>query len=173
MPFALSARRGGASLQGRARRAALGLLVLGAGALGGCATYASELERGHRHYEVLNYDEAIATFRALEPDLPRLTIKERAYYAYSRGITAYRIAGRIKRDTPADDPRRGYRREARHWLALAEAYDRLSSGGLNEGQKARVALVLVDLNQELHGTEASANGAVDEDGQPVDDAPRP
>ena len=73
-----------------------------------CNSYADALSRGQRAFEQSEHERALAIFRALEPDVHRLSIDDRAHYAYLRGMTDYRI---------------GYKAEARHWLALAAAIE--------------------------------------------------
>src|SRR5271156_5511229 len=106
-----------------------GLLVTAFGAA--CNTYADALSRGQRAFEQSEHERALAIFRSLEPDVYRLSIDDRAHYAYLRGMTDYRI---------------GYKAEARHWLATAEAIEQKTPGSLPADWSKRMAESLKDLN---------------------------
>lgn len=109
--------------------------------------------------------------------MPRLTEPEQAHYAYLRGMTDYRI---------------GHRNDARHWLAIARAYDENSPGLLPADWKARTTEALVALDAVVYedgyaglaGRSASAEpgdvaepGGIDKAGNKADKAdkkgPRP
>jgi hypothetical protein len=102
--------------------------------LGACVTYREDLDRGQRFYEENHYDRALATWRALEPDLDALEYADQSRYAYLRGMTDYRL---------------GLRRHARHWLGLASAIDQRHPGGLTEEWRARLKEALAELNAEV------------------------
>ena len=82
------------------------LLVLLALAVGGCATYREDLNRGQRLYEENEYERALSIWRVLEEDRDSLSLQDQARYAYLRGMTDYRL---------------GFRPDARHWLAVAKS----------------------------------------------------
>jgi hypothetical protein len=151
-----------------ARALALALPVLSLGPMlgaAGCNTYADALTRGQRAFEESEHERALAIFRALEPDVERLSIAERAHYAYLRGMTDFRI---------------GYKAEARHWLAVAAAIDKRTPEALPGDWEKRMNEALKDLNDlvytggiaSLSNTPAPTDkpsGETDE----TDEAPRP
>src|SRR5262245_52245362 len=100
-------------------------------ALCACSTYRDQLARSQQAFDQPDYDRALALLRDLEPDLKRLSAPEQAEYCYLRGLSDYRI---------------GYRSDARHWLALAKAYEDNSPGVLPADWKARVNEALDQLN---------------------------
>jgi hypothetical protein len=102
-----------------------------------CATYSQDLNRGHRHFAANEYEHALAIWRVLEPDINSLSAQDRARYAYLRGMTDYRLS---------------FRSDARHWLALARAYDQATPGGLEDPWKERMKEALKDLENDLLGT---------------------
>ena len=109
----------------------LALVAAGAAALGGCATYRDQLARGQKAYEGNQHERALAIWRQLDEDQERLSLEERAQYAYLRGMTDYRI---------------GYKAEARHWLARADALDKLTPGSLPADWKNRLGETMAELN---------------------------
>jgi hypothetical protein len=116
--------------------AALALLgALSVGAVG-CATYQDALHRGQRYYDENEFEKALALWRALEDDMDSLEEKDRARYAYLRGMTDYRL---------------GFRPHARHWLAIAKALEEVHPGGLPEDWTRRADEALADLNREVYG----------------------
>lgn len=137
------------------RRALALVLVMSAASLGGCATYGDELSRGQTAFEKNEYERALATFRALEPDQSRLSDTQRARYAYLRGMTDYRI---------------GYRADGRHWLAVAKAMEDETPGSLPGDWKTRLVDTLTALNEEVydHGYESLANKRVKDTDVDVD-----
>jgi hypothetical protein len=100
-----------------------------------CVTYGEELNRGQLHFHNSEYERALAVFRALESDIDSLPAPDRARYAYLRGMTDYRIS---------------LRRDARHWLALARAYNEASQGGLEEGWRERMTDALKELDEDVY-----------------------
>jgi hypothetical protein len=70
----------------------------------------------------------------MERDYARLTPEERARYAYLRGMTEYRL---------------GHLNEARHWLALADASERLAPESLSGDWKTRLGETLGELNEKV------------------------
>jgi hypothetical protein len=103
------------------------LLVL----LTSCTTYRDQLARSQHAFERNEHEQALANLRDLERDLSSLSQPEQAQYAYLRGMTDFRI---------------GYKADARHWLALAKAYDENSPGVLPTDWKARMNEALGELN---------------------------
>jgi len=108
-------------------RYALALLI----ALAGCTTYHDELARAQSAFEANQHERVLALLRDLEPDVARLPPPERAHYAYLRGMTDYRV---------------GYRSDARHWLAVARAYEDQSPGMLPADWKQRTSDALAELD---------------------------
>jgi hypothetical protein len=101
-----------------------------------CVTYREDLNRGQRLYDESQYERALAIFRVLEADQDSLTATDRARYFYLRGMTDYRL---------------GFRRDARHWLALARATDHEYPGGLAPEWRERLERYLGELNREVYG----------------------
>jgi len=123
-------------------RTAIALLV--ALSLGACATYRQDLNRGQRLYEENKYEQALAIWRVLEIDMDSLELNDQARYAYLRGMTGYRL---------------GFRKDARHWLAMAKAIEQEHPGGLSAQWKQRVEESLNDLNRDVYGgAESNAVG---------------
>jgi hypothetical protein len=133
-----------AALLARRGRLALGLGLLLA-APSGCSTYARELVRGEAAYDDNDYERAEALLRALEPDLEALTPDERVRYCYTRGMSLLRIG--------EAGPARG---EARYWLSLGRASLRAHPRSLGEGQQARMAAALCELDREAGCVRPSA-----------------
>ena len=100
-----------------------------------CATYSDELGRGQAAFEKSEYERALGTFRALEPDQRHLATSDQARYAYLRGMTDYRI---------------GYRADARHWLAVAKAIEDQQPKSLPSDWKSRLNDALTELNDEVY-----------------------
>jgi hypothetical protein len=109
----------------------LGLML----AASACNTYADDLSRSQRAFEESEHERALAILRALEPDLNRLSVTDRAHYAYLRGMTDFRI---------------GYKGESRHWLSLAEAMDKQSPGSLPPDWEKRMREALRELNDAVY-----------------------
>ena len=99
--------------------------------LASCATYRDELFRAQTAYENNQHERTLALLRDLEPDVTRLAQPEQAQYAYLRGMTDYRI---------------GYKNDARHWLAVARAFDEQSPGILPTDWKQRTTETLAELD---------------------------
>lgn len=106
-----------------------------------CSTYREHLNRGQRMYDENEYDRALALFRNLEPDLDSLSPNDQARYAYLRGMTDYRL---------------GFRPDARHWLAMAKAFDQTNPGGLTPEWKTRTDEAIADLNKDVFGGPGNA-----------------
>jgi hypothetical protein len=144
--------------------ACLALAILVGGAA--CNTYADELTRGQRAFDESEHERALAIFRALEPDVQRLSPNDRAHYAYLRGMTDFRI---------------GYKAEARHWLSIASAPEKQSPESLPAGWSKRMAESLKDLNDavytagiaSLSNTPEPATKVSDTDEGADDEAPSP
>lgn len=107
------------------------LLIVCSVAAVGCSTWRDQLARGQRAFDQNEHDRAITVLRDLEPDFVRLSPAEQAQYAYVRGMSDYRV---------------GYQADARHWLALAKAYEEGSPGALPADWKARTTEALNELN---------------------------
>lgn len=106
--------------------AALLLIVLAS-----CTTYRDELVRAHTAFDANQHERTLALLRDLEPDVTRLTQPEQAQYAYLRGMTDYRM---------------GYKNDARHWLAIARAFDEQRPGTLPVDWKQRTTDTLAELD---------------------------
>ncbi len=140
----------------------IGLVFL-ALALGGCSTYRAELQRGQRYYEENKYELALALWRGLEAEQGSLEKSERVRYAYLRGMTDFRL---------------GYRPDARYWLGLAQAGEKLTPSSLSSDERERLAKTLNELNDEVFGTGSTGpadpadrdgvrpNQSIDPSGQP-------
>lgn len=102
-----------------------------------CTTYQDDLARGQKAFEQHDYDRSLAIFRELEPDTSRLTVDERARYAYLRGMTDYRI---------------GYRADARHWLSVAKSIVTNVPGAMPGDWVKRTDDALAELNEEVYAT---------------------
>jgi hypothetical protein len=142
-----------------------------------CATYRQDLERARNHYEGNRYEQALALFRVLEPDMDSFSAAEKTQYAYFRGMTAYRLSSLANPGTSVADPKKGFRDNARHWLAIATAIEKKTPGGLAESEKQRLADALLDLNRDVFGgAEAlagDADGGTPEGGAPWGGADNP
>ena len=113
-------------------------------ALGSCATYRDELVRAQSAFENNQHERTIALLRDLEPDVTHLSQGEQAQYAYLRGMTDYRM---------------GYKTDARHWLAIARAFDEQSPGILPADWKQRTGDTLAELDGVVQGQGYAALGA--------------
>jgi hypothetical protein len=102
----------------------------------GCSTYRDHLDRGQRLYQENQFDGALAIWRVLEPDMRSLSVEDQSRYAYLRGMTAYRL---------------GFKRDARHWLAIAKAINQEHPGGLDGDWAKRTDVALDELNAEAFG----------------------
>ncbi len=145
-------------------------LALGVGAVASsvsCATYRDDLQRARAHYDKNEYEKALALFRVLEPDLDSLSDAEQAQFAYSRGMTDYRLAGLAEPGNAAKDPKREFRAHARHWLGVAQAIEKLHAGSLQADEKTRLEESLADLNKDVFG----GGESMDADGGAPDAAP--
>ncbi len=135
MPSGLIQGSGGRYARITMRAAAFGWLLAWAIGTGACATYEQDLLRGQYAFEDSEHERALSIFRALEPDVPRLSIGNRAHYAYLRGMTDYRI---------------GYKADARHWLSLAAAIEQQAPGALPADWAKRMQDSLRELNDEVY-----------------------
>jgi hypothetical protein len=129
------------------------LSVLGLSAFGatGCATYSSDLERAQHHYDANQFEPALALFRVLEDDMDSLSTAEKAKYGYYRGMTAYRLSSSAAQGSGVNDPRKSFRDNARHWLAIAAAIEKETPGGISDDMKQRMNETLTELNQDVYG----------------------
>ena len=112
--------------------------------LASCVTYKEELNRGQRHFQGNEYEQALAIWRILERDIDSLPPGDRARYAYFRGMTDYRMS---------------LRDDARHWLAMARAYDQAVPGGIEDAWRERMKEALKDLEGDPRGEGAVARAA--------------
>jgi hypothetical protein len=96
-----------------------------------CATYRDELVRAQSAFENNQHERTLSLLRDLEPDVTRLEEPQQAEYAYLRGMTDYRI---------------GYKSDARHWLAVARAFDEKTPGILPTDWKQRTVETLAELD---------------------------
>jgi hypothetical protein len=117
----------------------------------GCMTYNQDLERAKSHYERNQYENALALFRVLEDDMDSFSRADQAKYAYLRGMTDFRLSGLATKGTNVSDPKKSFRDNARHWLAVAAAIEKETPGGLTEDEKKRLAETLTDLNHDVYG----------------------
>lgn len=132
-------------------RIAAGLVLASIFALGGCATYKQDLERAEKHYSENHYEPALAILRVLEPDMDSLTAGDQARYAYIRGMTDFRLAALAVSGSGVADPRKSFRMNARHWLAVAAATEKATPGGLTADEKTRMDETLTELNRDVYG----------------------
>jgi len=102
--------------------------------LAGCATYKDDLTRAQNAVEESQHDRAISLFRRMEQDFHHLDGDDQIRYAYLRGIADYRV---------------GYRAEARHWLAFAEAGEKLRPGALQGDWKTKLSEALAEMNEKV------------------------
>lgn len=122
-----------ASRRARGRRGAAVGLVAALGLAVGCAGPGrDELLRAKTALEQNDHERALAFLRDAEPTFAELSPVERATYAYVRGMTDYRI---------------GFRLDARHWLAVALAYERSQPGTLPIDWRGRAEAALDDLER--------------------------
>lgn len=135
----------------RMRRLAATLVLASLFALGGCATYKQDLERAEKHYSDNQFEPALALFRVLEDDLDSLSPGDQARYAYLRGMTDFRLAALAVSGSGAADPKKAFRSNARHWLAVAAATEKNTPGGLTPDEKTRLEETLTELNREVYG----------------------
>lgn len=110
-----------------------------------CAGHADALERGQRLYEDNQYERALALWRELDRREAAFGPRERARYAYFRGMTDYRL---------------GFRDDARHWLAIAKATDAQQPGALVPTWLERLDGALTDLGREALGLRPDGSDAV-------------
>lgn len=112
--------------------------------LASCATYRDELVRAQSAFEADQHERTLALLRDLEPDVTRLAHSEQAQYAYLRGMTDYRM---------------GYKSDARHWLAIARAFDERTPGILPNDWSRRTTETLAELDGVVHAQGYAALGA--------------
>ena len=141
----------GFTLSKSAGRGLLLVLCLAVFGAAGCATYSQDLERARHHYDTNQFVNALALFRVLENDMDSFSPAEKAQYGYYRGMTAFRLASLASQGSGVNDPRKGYRDNARHWLAVAAAIEKETPGGITDDMKQRLTETLADLNQDVYG----------------------
>lgn len=133
------------------RRFAAAVVLASIFALGGCATYKQDLERAEKHYSENQFEQALALFRVLEADMDSLTPGDQAKYAYLRGMTDFRLSALAVSGSGVADPKKSFRSNARHWLAVAAATEKATPGGLTGDEKTRLDETLTDLNRDVYG----------------------
>ena len=123
----------------------------------GCATYLDDLNRAERHYQSNHHEQALALFRALEPDIDSLSHADRARYAYLRGLNDYRLSGHqdesaVTTETPsATSGDKACRAHARYWFGIARALEKQRPGSLRKEWMDTLDEALRDLNQDVFG----------------------
>ncbi len=129
------------------RAALLGITLFGITLFGlsSCAGHAAALARGQRYYEDNQYERALALWRDLDRRDAALGPRERARFAYFRGMTDYRL---------------GFREDARHWLAIAKAADARQPGALGPSWLERLEGALTDLGREALGLRPDGSDVV-------------
>jgi hypothetical protein len=120
-----------------------------------CNTYRDQLVRSQRTFEQNEHEKTLGLLRSFENDVTKLSTPEQAQYAYLRGMTDYRI---------------GHRNDARHWLAIARAYDEATTGMLPTDWKARMTEALDELNNVVYEGGISALAASRKPAAGADDA---
>lgn len=133
------------------RRTAAALVLVSSFVLGGCATYKQDLERAEKHYTENQFEPALALFRVLEADMDSLSAGDQARYAYLRGMTDFRLSELSSAGSGVNDPRKSFRSNARHWLGIAAATEKVTPGGLKADEKQRLDEKLADLNRDVYG----------------------
>jgi hypothetical protein len=128
-----------------------------------CTTYRDNLSRGERLYQANKFDDSLALCRLMERDVDALTRPEQARYAYLRGMTDYQL---------------GFRTDARHWLAIAQAIHQQEVDSLDANAQATTKATLDELNREVYGlvpvdTASSATEHTDPGPAPSVAAPPP
>lgn len=110
--------------------------------LSGCATYSQDLERARRHYQALEFPQALAVMRVLAEDFDGLSPAERVQFTYLRGMTDFRLADTIP---PNPVMKAALRACARDWLEESLSLEKQASGALTPEQtvRARGALALL------------------------------
>jgi hypothetical protein len=127
----------------------------------GCATYRQDLARARAHYDKNEFEPALALLRVLEPDTDSFNRAEQAQYAYTRGMTDFRLASLASEGSGVSDPKQGFRSNARHWLGVARAMEKESPGGLRDDEKQRLEDALRDLNHDVYGGADAVSGELD------------
>jgi hypothetical protein len=129
----------------------LSAFAFSVGGASGCATYRQDLDRARKHYDETQYEKALALFRVLEVDMDSFSDAEQAQYAYLRGMTDFRLSTLSPQGTGVADPRKSFRDNARHWLAVSAAIEKNTPGGLTPDEKKRLEEALNDLNKDVYG----------------------
>jgi tetratricopeptide (TPR) repeat protein len=124
---------------------ALALLLPALIVVTACSGSRDILARGQRYYEDNQYERALAIWRELSRYEDALSETQSARYAYLRGMTDYRL---------------GFRDDARHWLALAQATEQRHPGGLDLQWLARLDGARADLDRDVFGIPAEGTDPV-------------
>lgn len=133
------------SSRARLARPHIALMSVALACLSSCAGHADALARGQRYYEDNQYERALALWRDLDRREAAFAPRERARYAYFRGMTDYRL---------------GFRDDARHWLAIAKATDAGQPGALGPSWLERLEGALTDLGREALGLRPDGSDVV-------------
>lgn len=126
-------------------------LALGIVTTAGCQTYRQDLDRAQQHYEQNRFENALALFRVLEPDMDSFSTAEQAKYAYFRGMTDYRLGALAKQGTGTNEAKLGYRTNARHWLGISAAINKTTPESITDEQSKRLYDALADLDKDVFG----------------------
>lgn len=150
-------------------------LALAALAASGCATYKNDLERAKQHYQANEFEASLALLRILEIDMDSLGWADRADYAYTRGMTDFRLAELSKKSEGVNNPRKAFRDNARHWLGVAAAIEKNHPQSLTSDAKQRLDTTMLELNREVYGggeapAEGDKGGDAKDGGKPKGDA---
>ncbi|NUP05206.1 MAG: hypothetical protein HOW73_03995 [Polyangiaceae bacterium] len=108
----------------------------------GCATYTQDLERARRHYQALEFPQALGVLRALGEDFDGLSPSERVQYTYLRGMTDFRLSETVPQTGTL---RSGLRSCARDWLDECLALEKRGDGKLTVDQSSRARIALAQL----------------------------
>jgi hypothetical protein len=66
-------------------------------------------------------------------------------------MTDFRLSALAVGGSGVVDPKKAYRSNARHWLAVAAATEKNTPGGLTGDEKTRLEETLTDLNRDVYG----------------------
>jgi len=108
----------------------------------GCATYSQDLERARRHYQALEFPQALGVLRLLGEDYDGLSRSEQVQFSYLRGMTDFRLSETVP---PAGTTRAQLRACARDWLDECFSLEKSSKGALSPDQTAKARNALAQL----------------------------
>ncbi len=144
------------------RFAAVAASALG---LSSCVTYAADLERARRHYEVTEFARALAVLRLLGEDEDALGHADRIRYACLRGMTDYRLASLAPAGRPQD--RATFRQCAHDWLTRCAAGMTSDPSALSAEERERATRTLRELNDEARQAPAARETCLPADLSPL------